>query len=94
MWRDETIDIITNEFPFISFDQPYGRYHSRRYNNDLVVMIINDIVMSIAVLNPFYNHHIAIYDKLDIISELYRILPKEFYTHYKRDVTLNSILDD
>lgn len=94
MWRDKTIDIITNEFPFISFGPPEGRYDIRYYENDLVVMNINNTCMTIVVINPFGNHHIIEGENDNIISELYRILPKEFYLIHKRDVTLNNILND
>lgn len=94
MWRDKTIDIITNEFPFINFGPPEGRYDVRYYEDDLVIMNINNTCMTILVINPFSSHQFIKGESYNIISELYRILPKEFYLTHKRDIILNSILND
>lgn len=92
MWVDDTVNTIETEFPFIKFNK--GKYNNKpsyHYDSELVyIYIILDIIK---VIDNRNNMTFNIKEGTDVITALYKVLPKDFYLAHQRNNKIDIIID-
>lgn len=96
MWSVDVMNLIEKEFPFVKFSPKSKENDLWAYEDNNVIINIGDNLIGILIMNPVSGDCIRTYvinEGCNVIKEIYKCLPKDFYLPHQRNDKINNIID-